>query len=163
MNQKMKEVLMEKCKLCGSLALKPKVVTDYQYRTPMGIVTIDGKSTFQECGNCKEVFISGMLIDRWNRLIMSELAKKHGVYSAEELQFSFSILPYSQNELATATGKERSTLTKYKTGDNPIDKLFSNVLQNIIKDWLNNNSNTLDQLREQFIHQDEAIKRVRVS
>ena len=153
-----------KCPACGEAALRKKSVQNYEYRTPMGIVTIERESRFDECGACGEVFIPGQLIDEWNHIILKQLHDRATVLTPEELQFVFSVLPYSQNELAKATGKDRSTLTKYKSGENPIDVLFDDALKQIIADWLEGKSETLDRLRSksQFVPQGQVAKKLLV-
>ena len=86
---------MKKCEICGNRTLTVKKVANFPYRTPMGIVTIEGESGLEECSSCKEVLIPGELIESLNRLILSTLSKKEGLFTPEELQFIFSILPYS--------------------------------------------------------------------
>ena len=155
---------MNQCELCGSASIREKRVKDYAYQTPMGLVTIDGDSVFEECEKCGETLISGNLINEWNNLILKTLSIKRGLFSKQELQFIFSVLPYSQNDLAKATGRERSTLTRYKTGENPIDLLFADELQQIIRDHISGNETTIQRLRDrtQFRFEDEAIRRLKV-
>ncbi len=154
---------MNKCPVCekGEIRLKP--VKDYQYPTPMGLVTIDDEVQLEQCLACGEVFVPGVLIDQWNRLILQRLIAKHSRLNSIELQFIFSVLPYSQIEIAKATGKDRSTLTKYKTGENPIDPLFEDALQQIITDYLGGTDATLVRLKEraQFVFTDEKIGRLK--
>ena len=152
---------MELCKLCNKGKLVQKSVRNYEYHTPMGIVTIQGLSKFTECQNCHNVLIPGSVIDDWNRLILTRLSEKQGIYSPAEVQFIFSTLPFSQNEIAKAMGKDRSTLTKYKTGENPLDPLFVDALQQMIVDHLQGKEDTIDRLRNRFVFHDEAITKVR--
>jgi hypothetical protein len=156
--------VMKECELCKKGSLKLKKVTNFPYRTPMGIVTIEGESEIEECPSCKEIFISGELIDSWNRLILERLSKKEGLLTPEELQFIFSVLPYTQQELAQSTGRERSTLTKYKTGENPVDPLFVDTLQAVIQDYLAGNEKTLIRLRKriEFRFAEEKIRKLKV-
>lgn len=155
---------LKRCPTCGEMTLGIQVVKDYEYRTPMGIVVIEGDSRLEECRSCREVFVPGDLIDRWNRLVLESISKKVGVISAVELQFSFSVLPYSQNELAKAVGKERSTLTRYKTGENPVDPLFDDTLKQIIGDFLAGTETTIERLRSRatFVPHDETVRRLKV-
>lgn len=155
---------LKRCLLCGETAVGAKLVRDYEYRTPMGIVTIEGESRFDECRKCGEEFIPGELIDTWNRQILDSTVKMRRLLLRTELQFIFSVLPYSQNELAKAVGKERSTLTRYKTGENPVDPLFDDALKRIIADFLSGNEDTLNRLRarSQFNPDEEGIRRLKV-
>jgi hypothetical protein len=155
---------MKKCEVCEKGTLVLRKVANFSYKTPMGIVTIEGESEFEECLSCKEVLIPGETINSWNRLILERLSKKEGLFTAEELQFIFSSLPYSQNELAQATGRKRSTLTKYKMGGNPIDLLFVDALQSVIQDYLAGNENTLIRLRKRakFHFSEEKIKKLKL-
>jgi hypothetical protein len=154
---------MKKCDLCEKETINVKKVANFPYNTPMGIVTIEGESEFEECAHCKEVFIPGKLLDSWNHLILEVLSKKEGFFTPKELQFIFSVLPYTQNELAQATGRERSTLTKYKTGENPVDPLFVDALQAVIQDHLAGNEKTLIRLRKrlEFRFEEEKIRRLK--
>ena len=156
---------MRQCELCGKESLELKRVLNFPYRTPMGIVTIEGESTLEECSFCEEVLVPGELINAWNRMILERLSKLEGFFTPEELQFIFSVLPYSQNELAQSTGRERSTLTKYKTGANPIDPLFVDALQAIIVDYLAGNEKTLIRLRKriEFRFAEEKSKKSQLS
>lgn len=141
---------MEKCIRCNEGEYADQKIRDYQYRTPMGIVTIEGESTILKCTKCGGTLISGEAYDKWNHLILKGLCEKHGLLDAKELQFILSVLPFSQNEIAQAMGKDRSTLTKYKNNTNPIDRLFDFALRQIILDFLNGNSNTLERLNQVF-------------
>ena len=149
-----------KCPICGASELAKKVVHNYEYRTPMGIITIEGDVKFDACSHCKEVFIPGELINSWNLQILGQLSNRPAILTSDELKFVFSILPYSQTEIAEATGKVRSTLTKYKTGENPIDRLFDDTLKSIVFDFLKGKRTTLDRLnsRAQFVPIGESIK-----
>lgn len=154
---------MKKCELCNKGTLKPKKVANFPYRTPMGIVSIEGESEFEECSFCKERLIPGELINYWNRTILEKLSKKEGLFTPEELQFIFSVLPYSQSEIAQAIGKERSTLTKYKSGENPVDPLFVDALEAVIQDYLAGHEKTLIRLRKriEFRFAEEKIRRIK--
>ncbi len=157
---------MKRCEVCEKGALRKKKVENYKYPTPMGIVTVDGTSEFEECSHCKEVFISGETITYWNRLILGRLVAKKGYLSPQELIFVFSVLPYFQTELASATGREKSTLTKYKKGANPIDPLFDHTLREIISDYLKGRADTIGSLtaRHQFVfNEDEPIRKISAS
>lgn len=130
----------------NSSASKKKVVKDFIYQTPFGPVTIEGESVFSTGAETNELMIPGTLIDSWNQKILKKLLRNKSRFSAGELQFVFSVLPYSQNEIAIATGKDRSTLTKYKLGENPIDLLFDHTLREIVGDFLNGTDKTLKEL-----------------
>lgn len=144
--------------------MKTKTVKNYPYATPMGTVIIEGKSVFEKNDN-GEVFVPGLLIEKWNHLILKKLALKKSTFTAQELQFIFSVMPFSQNELAQLMGKDRSTLTKYKNGENPIDPMFADLLQQIVGDHLNGNTKTIDRLKERLASkdQDQSIDRIKVS
>ncbi|MBI3534387.1 MAG: hypothetical protein HY072_02725 [Deltaproteobacteria bacterium] len=156
---------MKKCPLCEKESVHEKKVRDYKYPTPMGLITIEGHTKLEECKNCKEIFIPGALINEWNHLVLKRLSKKQSRFTPHELQFIFSILPYSQAELAQATGKERSTLTKYKTGENPLDPLFEDILQQILIDHLAGKETTLERLKERsrFIFENEKLSRLKLN
>jgi hypothetical protein len=155
---------MNKCDVCGENAIQKKIVRNYEYPTPMGLVTIEGASEFESCGSCDEVFIPGALIDHWNRLILKTLLQSQTRYTPHELEFIFSVLPFSQSEIAKATGKDRSTLTHYKTGKNPVDPLFEDTLQQMIEDYLAGNETTMNRLieRSQFVIGDENPRKLKV-
>jgi hypothetical protein len=133
---------MNKCENCGKGSLEKKKVLNYEYPTPMGFVTIDGTSEFEECPNCHEVFIPGELVDKWNRLILASLGKKTSRFTSEELEFIFSVLPFTQSEIAASTGKDVSAITHYKTGKNPVDLLFEDTIQQMILDFIEGKDNT---------------------
>lgn len=137
-----------RCKLCGEMALTTKVVRGYKYDTSLGVYLVDGNSEFGYCENCKEEFVPGSLIAKWNKLILAELIKTHRTLSPPELRFVFAVLPYSQNELAKAVGKDRSTLSQYKTGKNPVDRLFDDFIKGVISDYLSGREDTLRRLQE---------------
>jgi hypothetical protein len=147
---------MEKCVRCNKGRYADHKLRDYQYRTPMGIVTIEGESTILKCTKCDATLISGETYEKWNHLILKGLCEKRGLLDAKELQFILSILPYSQNEIAAAMGKDRSTLTKYKTAANPIDRLFDFALRQIIMDFLAGNSQTIERLKQFFTFEGQA-------
>jgi hypothetical protein len=153
---------LKTCAVCGKGPLKKKKVKNYAYQTPMGIVTVEGTSEFDECPSCKEVFIPGKSIDYWNRLILGRMVETKHFFTLSELKFIFSVLPYSQAEIATATGKDRSTLTKYKTAENPIDPLFDHTLRSIITEHLKGRSDTMGQLkaRHEFVPDEAPIKKI---
>ena len=152
------------CVLCGKNAVTDIVVRDFKLPTEMGTVTIEGKSTFEKCRSCGETLVPGSSIDHWNRLILKRLASKQGYLTPEELQFIFSILPYTQAEIAKATGRERSTLTKYKKGTNPIDPLFDEALRRIVADHVRGSRETMEILRRRTtsLPGDERVRRIKV-
>ena len=92
------------CPACGESKLKSKTIHHYEYRTLMGMVTIQGDCVFNNCASCNETLIPGALIDKQNLQILSQLAKRTAILSPNGLKFVFSILPYSQSEIAEATG-----------------------------------------------------------
>lgn len=147
---------MKKCIYCDKGEYDEIEVRDYKYLTPMGYVTIEGDSQFLKCDHCSQVLIPGTLYEKWNKLILEGLIKKSGPIDNKELQFILSVLPYSQNQIAERMGKERSTLTHYKSGKNPIDRLFDFTLRKIIVDFLEGNSKTMDDLKQTFEFQNES-------
>ena len=153
---------MKKCEICGSGKLQKKKVKNYAYKTSLGTITVAGTVEFLECDSCKENMIPGDLIQEWNGMILEHLATKKSFISPMELKFIFSVLPYSQAEIASATGKDRSTLTKYKTGENPIDPLFDHTLREIIVDYVGGRSQTFGLLkaRHEFTHEDKPLKKI---
>jgi hypothetical protein len=154
---------MTKCESCGKGSLKEKKISNYEYPTPMGLVTINGTNSFEECSNCGEVFIPGELIDKWNRLILESLGKKNSRFAPQELEFVFSVLPFTQSEIAAATGKDRSTISHYKTGKNPVDLLFEDTVQQMILDFIGGKDTTMTRLKErsQFLFSDEKIRKIK--
>lgn len=141
---------MKKCVSCEKGNYSNVKVRNYKYLTPMGFIIIESESKFLKCNNCGQTLIPGETIKKWNHLILKGLAAKEGLINPKELQFILSTLPYEQKEIAEAMGKEKSTLTHYKNGKNPIDRLFDYALRNVILDFLDGSSKTLDHLKEAF-------------
>lgn len=154
---------MSKCPVCQEGKMLDSTVTGYRYLTPMGFVTIDKKITLKECASCTEVTVPEELIAHWNHLILASLQDKRSLLTPTEVEFIFSVLPYTQDELATATGKDLSTLEKYKTGENPVDPLFEDALQQIIVDYLDGKDSAVARLkdRSEFVVKDEKIDRLK--
>ena len=154
---------MDHCPLCGAMGMGVRAIKDHEFYTSLGTFVIEGQVLVDECKKCKEQFFSGELFGRWHRMILRLLLKKPRILSSAELRFIFSVLPYTQTELAKAVGKERSTLTRYKTGENPIDPLFDDALKQIIIDFLAGTETTLDRLRarDSIEVQDEPVRRLK--
>ncbi|PIR22154.1 MAG: hypothetical protein COV44_09455 [Deltaproteobacteria bacterium CG11_big_fil_rev_8_21_14_0_20_45_16] len=156
---------MKNCEFCGEGSLKKKKVKNYKYNTSLGVITVEGEVSILECSSCKESFIPGELIARWNRSILKHLKEKATHLSPSELKFIFSVLPYSQSNIAEATGKDRSTLTKYKNGENPTDPLFDHTLREIIEDYIHDRTDTLEALtaRHQPSGKERPIKKIKAA
>jgi len=146
---------MKSCEICGAGPLRKIRVSNYLYKTSLGDIRIEGDQSLSKCVACKEVFVPGKLISKWNQNILRYLIEKKGPLSAQELKFAFAVLPYSQSEIAYATSKQRSTLSKYKTGVNPVDPLFDHTLREIIKDHLKGRRQTLGLLKAR---KDSSVK-----
>ncbi|MCC7440599.1 MAG: hypothetical protein IT285_03135 [Bdellovibrionales bacterium] len=86
------------CEACGKPGVVSKTVKDFAYPTPMGLVTIEGETPIEECPSCNEIFLPGLLVEQWNRLIMTHLSRKTDELSAKEVQFLLKSLPYTRDE-----------------------------------------------------------------
>ena len=138
---------MTLCNRCGKGEMREIKVRDYRYKTNLGTVTVEGETVFEECHRCKYRPLSGPLLDLWNRRILRKLVDLHHLFAAKELQFIFSVLPYTQTEIAQAIGRDKGTVSKYKTGDQRIDKAVDALFRDIIEDYLEGNNNTMEALR----------------
>jgi hypothetical protein len=61
-------------------------VKNYVYDTNLGDITIKGVTK----------------LDQWNKQLLNKLADRKRTLKPKELVFAFSVLPYSQNEIAEA-------------------------------------------------------------
>ncbi len=139
---------MSRCEVCENGNLKKKRLKKYDYQAPFGHVQITGQIVFMECDFCKDISIPAKTLKSWNQEILSHLVAKKNLLTSDELQFIFPLLPFSQSEIAFATGKERGTLIKYKNGESPIDLLFDHVIREIVEDHLKNKGDTFKRLCE---------------
>ncbi len=155
---------MKKCVQCENGSYAKNIVTNYKYLTPMGVVIIEGKSHFLKCEKCEHLVITGETYQKWNLLILKSLTEKSGALNAKDLQFILSVLPYQQKEIAEAMGKNKSTLTYYKNGKNPIDPLFDYAIRDVIRDFLVGGNETLTRLQATFKFEGETtIKKVKAN
>jgi len=80
--------------------------------------------------------------------VLQAIAEGTGALSPMDLQFILSGLPYSQAELARLLGRDRSTLSKYKSGENPIDPLVASALREIVREFLAGQTRTSSALAD---------------
>lgn len=140
---------MKQCALCnGKIVQTP--VKDYVYDTNLGDIVIKGISKLDQCMECKNIFVSGQQMEQWNRELLKKLASQKRTLKSKELIFAFSVLPYAQNEIAEAVGRNKSTLSKYKTGENPPDHAFDFLLKKIMRDYAEGREETMNELREAY-------------
>lgn len=138
--------MSNKCDRCGKGEMKNAPVNNYKYRTNLGAVVIEGTTTFRKCQKCGYIPITGELLNRWNRNILKALLKVRHPFTSKELMFIFSVLPFSQKEIADAVGKDKGTITNYKTGKCKIDKSVNHLLREIIEDYVNDSKDTMEEL-----------------
>lgn len=140
---------MKQCALCNGKTV-PASIKDYVYDTNLGDIVIKGVSKLDQCTECKNIFVSGQQMDQWNKELLRTLASKKRTLKPKEMIFAFSVLPYSQNEIAEAVGKDKSTLSKYKTGENRPDHSFDFLLKKIMRDYSEDHEKTMNELREAY-------------
>ncbi len=138
--------MSEKCDRCGIGEMKNAPVKNYKYRTNLGTIVIEGTTVFKKCQKCGHMPLTGELIDRWNRNILKALLKVRHAFTSKELMFIFSVLPFTQKEIADAVGKDKGTITNHKTGKCKIDKSVNHLLREIIDDYVNDKKDTLEEL-----------------
>lgn len=94
---------------------------------------IRGESLLERCSECGVTLLPGELVTVWNRKILAALSKVRRPLRPEEIRFALSVIPYGQSDLAKAMSVERSTITRYKNGSNPLagpaDHLFRQFLE----------------------------------
>lgn len=140
---------MKQCALCnGKIVESP--IKDYVYDTNLGDIVIKGISKLEQCAECKNIFVSGEVMERWNKALLKKLASRKRTLKPKELIFAFSVLPYDQTEIAAAVGKDKSTLSKYKTGENRPDHSFDFLLRKIMLDFVEGHERTMRELREAY-------------
>lgn len=140
---------MKQCALCNGKIIEAPI-KDYVYDTNLGDIVIEGVSRLDQCTECKNVFVSGQQMEQWNKELLKKLAAKQRTLKPKEMIFAFSVLPYSQNEIAEAVGKDKSTLSKYKTGENRPDHSFDFLLKKIMLDFVEGHETTMKELREAY-------------
>lgn len=136
--------------------MEKKFVKEIDFPTNMGVFRIELNSELPINPDTGNAVLTGEVIDRVNKFFLSLLAKKEGIFTSNELMFIFSILPYTQKELADAMKKDKSTLTYYKQGVNAPDPLFCRTLQEIIVDHLDGKETTMNRLRR-MVQADQGI------
>ena len=140
---------MKQCALCnGKITQAP--VKNYVYDSNLGEITIKGVTKLDQCTDCKNIFVSGEQMEQWNKQLLNKLAGRKRTLKPKELVFVFSVLPYSQNEIAEAVGRDKSTLSKYKTGENRPDHSFDFLLKKIMRDHAEGHEATMNELREAY-------------
>lgn len=140
---------MKQCALCNGKIVETSI-KDYVYDTNLGDIVIKGVSKLDQCTECKNIFVSGQQMEQWNKELLKTLASKQRTLKPKEMIFAFSVLPYSQNEIAEAVGKDKSTLSKYKTGENRPDHSFDFLLKKIMRDFSEGRETTMNELREAY-------------
>lgn len=154
---------MKQCALCNGKTVEASI-KDYVYDTNLGDIVIKGVSKLDQCTECKNIFVSGQQMDQWNKELLKNIAAKRRTLKPKEMIFAFSVLPYSQNEVAEAVGKDKSTLSKYKTGENRPDHSFDFLLKKIMRDYSEGHEKTMNELREAYeaegLGEDTEIKSV---
>lgn len=140
---------MKQCALCNGKIVKTPI-KNYVYDTNLGNIVIKGVSKLDQCTECKNIFVSGKQMEQWNKALLKTLASKKRTLNPKEMIFAFSVLPYSQNEIAEAVGKDKSTLSKYKTGENRPDHSFDFLLKKIMRDFSDGHDKTMHELQEAY-------------
>ena len=118
------------------------------FPTNLGTFTVSYRAKLPINPDTGNILLPGAFIEKVNKEILSRLAGKEGLFTPKELVFIFSVLPYTQSEIAFATGKSKSTLSHYKSGENPPDLLFCHTIKEIISDFCNGREKTLNHLRK---------------
>ncbi|HTL11132.1 MAG TPA: YgiT-type zinc finger protein [Bdellovibrionota bacterium] len=124
------------CEACGKKGLVSKNVKDFAYPTPMGQVTIEGETPLEECPHCGEIFLPGLLVEQWNRLILTHLGRKEGGFGHKEVQFLLRVLPFTKDEFAQLLEVDVERLTALASGAKPLDLRSQEVLKAMLADYL---------------------------
>jgi hypothetical protein len=136
--------------------MEKKFVKEIDFPTNMGTLRVAINCELPVNPDTKNVMLTGEVIDRVNNYLLSLLAEKEGIFTSKELMFIFSILPYSQKDLAAAMKKDKSTLTYYKQGVNVPEPLFCKTLQEIILDYLAGKETTMNRLKR-MVQADQGV------
>lgn len=127
--------------------MEKRFVKEIDFPTNMGVFRVELNSELPVNPDTGNTLLTGDIINLVNRSLLGMLAKKEGIFTSNELMFIFSILPFTQKELAEVMQKDKSTLTYYKQGVNTPDSLFCRALQEIIEDFLSGKETTINRLR----------------
>jgi hypothetical protein len=127
--------------------MEKKFVKEIDFPTNMGTLRVELNCELPVNPDTGDFLLTGEVIEKVNRYLLSLLAEKEGMFTSKELMFIFSVLPYTQKELALVMKKDKSTLTYYKQGVNSPDPLFCRTLQEIILDYIAGKETTMNRLR----------------
>lgn len=136
--------------------METKFVKEIDFPTNMGVLRVELNSELPVNPDTGNPMLTGEIIDQVNKYLLSLLAEKEGLFTDKELMFIFSVLPYTQKELADAMKKDKSTLTYYKQGKNVPEPLFCRTLQQIIQDFIAGKETTMNRLRR-MVQVDQGV------
>jgi hypothetical protein len=137
------------CPLCNGQVVEANV-KNYVYDTNLGNITIKGDSKLPKCTECENIFVPGKQMEQWNKKLLKKLAATKRTLKPTELVFVFSVLPYDQKRIADAVGRDKTTLSKYKTGVNPPDHAFDFLLKKIMRDYAEGSGTTMSELEDAY-------------
>lgn len=125
-----------KCEACGKETLVQKTVKDFAYPTPMGQVTIEGETPLEECTACGEIFLPGLLVEQWNRLILTHMLKKPDLLAHREVEFLYRVLPFTKDEFCQMLELSADKMKALATGSQKLDIRTDKVFKALVQDYL---------------------------
>jgi len=135
--------MTRKCHECGET--KP-VAADHEAKLTVGGRTYRATFPATRCASCGDVTFEGLYMQAFELGIAAHVAQV-GARSGEEFAFMRKTLGFSATELAELLEVARETVSRWERGHQPLERRAVAILSELVADYLEGKTRTLDRLR----------------